>query len=91
MDATKLISNDEDLYSFILENNLNTLQVNSILNGFLIQKAIFIFDYHTPVQIVNFLKKFFKADNKSIFIDYDVNTFDIKDFYKGDNNLIEFK
>ena len=91
MENKKLISTAEDLYNFILEKKLNTTQVNQILDSFLITKAMFIFDYHTSLQIVDFLKEFFKTNNKRIFIDYDFDNFDIKDFYSEENNLLQFK
>jgi len=91
MKKQTIIKTPQHLYSFILDNNLNTSQVNKLLDNFLIKKCIFIFDSHTPAQIVEYLKIFFEKEFKGIFIDYNIDNFDIKDFYKEENNLVQFK
>ncbi len=89
-----IINNPKDLYNLILKENLNVKQVNTILEGFLIQKSFIVFDDYTPIQIVELLKEFLNkysgAKERPIFIDFQNNELDVKELFTKENNLIQF-
>ena len=89
-----IINTPTDLYKLILKENLNVKQVNTILEGFLIQKSFIVFDDYTPIQIVEILKEFFLkhtgTGEQPIFIDFQKNELDVKDLFNKENNLIQF-
>lgn len=89
-----IINNPTDLYNLILKENLNVKQVNTILEGFLIQKSFIVFDDYTPIQIVELLKRFLikytGIGERPIFIDFENDELDVKDLFTKENNLIQF-
>ncbi len=88
-----IINKPNDLYNLILKEKLNVIQVNEILQSFLIQKSYIVFNDYTPIEIVNLIKVFFETYKneieKPIFID-DFE-FNINDLVLRENTLIHFK